>query len=119
MPAAWKRSLRSSTWRASQTGGPRPIRAANAGDWTWPWGLCTNPRSFFSTSRAPGLDPQNRANLWEYVRQSAGRGTTIFVTTHYLEEADTLCDRVMIVDHGQVVAEGAPRDLKRESRATA
>jgi len=60
-----------------------------------------------------GLDPQNRANLWEHLSALRERGTTIVLTTHYLEEADVLCDRLVIVDHGLVVAEGSPRELKR------
>jgi ABC-2 type transport system ATP-binding protein len=60
-----------------------------------------------------GLDPQNRANLWEHLRSLRDAGTTIVLTTHYLEEADELCDRLVIVDHGQIVIEGTPKDLKR------
>ncbi|MGO9343918.1 MAG: DUF4162 domain-containing protein, partial [Acidimicrobiales bacterium] len=60
-----------------------------------------------------GLDPQNRANLWEHLSALRDLGTTIVLTTHYLEEADVLCDRIVIVDHGQIVAEGSPRELKR------
>ena len=55
-----------------------------------------------------GLDPQNRANLWEQLRLLREAGTTIFLTTHYLDEADHLCDRVAIVDHGRVIALGTP-----------
>ena len=65
-----------------------------------------------------GLDPQSRANLWDHIRALRDRGTTVFLTTHYLEEADALCDRLMIIDHGQIVAEGTPRELKRRSPAT-
>ena len=61
-----------------------------------------------------GLDPQNRANLWEHIRALRDRGTTVFLTTHYLEEADALCDRLMIMDHGEIVAEGTPRELKQQ-----
>jgi len=68
----------------------------------------------FLDEPSTGLDPQNRANLWEHVRSLRSRGTTIFLTTHYLEEADMLCDRIMIMDHGRIVAEGTPRDLKRQ-----
>ena len=53
-----------------------------------------------------GLDPQNRANLWDQIRVLRDHGTTVFLTTHYLEEADALCDRVMIMDHGPIVADG-------------
>ena len=59
-----------------------------------------------------GLDPQNRANLWDQIRALRDAGTTIFLTTHYLEEADALSDRVGIIDHGKVVAGGTPRELK-------
>jgi ABC-2 type transport system ATP-binding protein len=61
-----------------------------------------------------GLDPQSRANLWDHIRGLRESGTTVFLTTHYLEEADALCDRLMIMDHGQVVAEGTPRALKQQ-----
>jgi ABC-2 type transport system ATP-binding protein len=52
--------------------------------------------------------------MWDEVRRLRESGTTVFLTTHYLEEADALCGRLMIMDHGQVVAEGTPRDLKRQ-----
>jgi ABC-2 type transport system ATP-binding protein len=77
-------------------------------------GIVHQPEVLFLDEPSTGLDPQNRAHLWEYVRKLRQLGTTIFITTHYLEEADTLCDRVMIVDNGLVVAEGTPRDLKRQ-----
>jgi ABC-2 type transport system ATP-binding protein len=60
------------------------------------------------------LDPRSRASLWACVSGLHDRGTTVFLTTHYLEEADVLCDRLMIIDHGQVVAVSTPRELKRE-----
>jgi len=77
-------------------------------------GIVHQPQVLFLDEPSTGLDPQNRAHLWDYVRKLRDAGTTIFLTTHYLEEADVLCDRVMIVDHGRVVADGTPRDLKRE-----
>jgi ABC-2 type transport system ATP-binding protein len=76
-------------------------------------GIVHQPDVLFLDEPTTGLDPQNRANLWEHLRGLRERGTTIFLTTHYLEEADALCDRVMIIDHGQIVADGAPRELKR------
>ena len=103
-----------STSRASPTGASRPTRVASGGVWTSRSGSSTSRRCCSSTSRRPGLDPQNRANLWDHLRALRERGTTIFLTTHYLEEADVLCDRVMIIDHGVIVAEGTPRELKRE-----
>jgi ABC-2 type transport system ATP-binding protein len=77
-------------------------------------GIVHRPEVLFLDEPSTGLDPQNRAHLWDHVRNLRERGTTICLTTHYLEEADSLCDRVMIVDHGLVVAEGTPRDLKRQ-----
>jgi ABC-2 type transport system ATP-binding protein len=77
-------------------------------------GIVHEPQVLFLDEPSTGLDPQNRANLWDHVRALRDRGTTIFLTTHYLEEADALCDRLMIMDHGVVVAEGTPRDLKRQ-----
>ncbi|HEX4811584.1 MAG TPA: ATP-binding cassette domain-containing protein [Nonomuraea sp.] len=64
-----------------------------------------------------GLDPQSRANLWDHIRAlRAERGMTVFLTTHYLDEADALCDRLLIIDHGRIVAEGTPAELKAGGR---
>ena len=76
-------------------------------------GIVHRPKVLFLDEPTTGLDPQNRANLWDHLNALRGDGTTIVLTTHYLEEADTLCDRLVIVDHGLVVVEGTPRDLKR------
>ena len=76
-------------------------------------GIVHRPEVLFLDEPTTGLDPQNRANLWDQLRQLRESGTTIFLTTHYLEEADALADRVAIVDHGQVVALGTPEELKR------
>jgi ABC-2 type transport system ATP-binding protein len=77
-------------------------------------GLIHQPEVLFLDEPTTGLDPQSRANLWEHIRALRERGTTVFLTTHYLEEADALCDRLMIMDHGQIVAEGTPRELKQQ-----
>jgi ABC-2 type transport system ATP-binding protein len=77
-------------------------------------GIVHQPLVLFLDEPSTGLDPQSRASLWEHVRALRDRGTTVFLTTHYLEEADVLCDRLMIMDHGQIVAEGAPRALKQQ-----
>src|SRR5690606_9813227 len=61
-----------------------------------------------------GLDPQSRARMWDEIRRLRSEGMTVFITTHYLEEADALCDRIAIIDHGEIVAEGTPQALKRE-----
>jgi ABC-2 type transport system ATP-binding protein len=76
-------------------------------------GIVHQPTVLFLDEPTTGLDPQNRANLWEHLRNLRELGTTIVLTTHYLEEADMLCDRLVIVDHGQIVIEGTPRDLKQ------
>jgi ABC-2 type transport system ATP-binding protein len=77
-------------------------------------GIVHEPEVLFLDEPSTGLDPQNRANLWDHVRALQSRGTTVFLTTHYLEEADALCDRLVIMDHGEIVIEGTPRDLKRQ-----
>ena len=78
-------------------------------------GIVHEPDVLFLDEPTTGLDPQNRANLWDQIRLLRERGTTVFLTTHYLEEADALCDRVMIMDHGRIVAEGTPQELKRRA----
>jgi ABC-2 type transport system ATP-binding protein len=77
-------------------------------------GIVHEPEVLFLDEPSTGLDPQNRANLWEHVLMLREHGTTVFLTTHYLEEADALCDRLMIIDHGEIVIEGSPPDLKRD-----
>ena len=76
--------------------------------------LIHNPDVLFLDEPTTGLDPVSRAKVWEEVRRlNTELGTTIFLTTQYLEEADVLADRVGIIDHGKIVAEGTPADLKR------
>jgi ABC-2 type transport system ATP-binding protein len=77
-------------------------------------GLIHRPEVLFLDEPTTGLDPQNRANLWDHIRSIQERGSTIFLTTHYLEEADALCGRLTIMDHGSIIAEGTPRELKHE-----
>src|SRR5690606_6380628 len=71
------------------------------------------PQLVFLDEPTTGLDPQSRANMWDEVRRLRDEGTTVFLTTHYLDEADALCDRLAIIDHGRIVAEGTPDELKR------
>ncbi len=77
-------------------------------------GVIHSPQIIFLDEPTAGLDPPSRARLWEEVRRLRDEGMTIFLTTHYLDEADALCDRVSIIDGGLIVAEGTPADLKRE-----
>ncbi|TMM37535.1 MAG: ATP-binding cassette domain-containing protein [Actinobacteria bacterium] len=77
-------------------------------------GIIHSPQVVFLDEPTTGLDPQSRAHLWDEVRRLRAEGMTVFLTTHYLEEADALCDRVAIIDYGQLVAEGTPDALKRE-----
>src|SRR5262249_23222814 len=72
------------------------------------------PKLLFLDEPTTGLDPQSRARLWDEVRKLRAGGATIFLTTHYLEEADALADRLAIIDDGRMVAEGTPDALKRQ-----
>jgi ABC-2 type transport system ATP-binding protein len=76
-------------------------------------GLVHDPQLLFLDEPTTGLDPQSRARVWDEVRKMHDRGVTVFLTTHYLDEADALADRVAIIDYGKIVAEGTPEELKR------
>jgi ABC-2 type transport system ATP-binding protein len=73
--------------------------------------LAGDPELIFLDEPTTGLDPQSRRQLWELVEQLKAAGRTILLTTHYMDEAERLCDRVAIVDHGKVIALGTPRAL--------
>jgi ABC-2 type transport system ATP-binding protein len=73
--------------------------------------LAGAPELVFLDEPTTGLDPQSRRQLWDLVRRIRAAGGTIVLTTHYMEEAEILCDRVAVVDHGRVIALGAPHDL--------
>jgi ABC-2 type transport system ATP-binding protein len=77
-------------------------------------GIVHRPELLFLDEPTTGLDPQSRARVWEEARDAHAHGTTIFLTTHYLEEADVLCDRVAIMDQGKIVALGSPDQLKKQ-----
>jgi ABC-2 type transport system ATP-binding protein len=77
-------------------------------------GVIHSPEVVFLDEPTAGLDPPSRARMWQEVRRLRDQGMTIFLTTHYLDEADALCDRISIIDAGLIVAEGTPSDLKRE-----
>ena len=80
--------------------------------------LVTTPEVLFLDEPTSGLDPRSRNQVWDLVRQIAAGGTTVLLTTQYLEEADRLAERLAVIDHGRVIAEGTSRDLKSSSAAT-
>ncbi len=76
-------------------------------------GLIHQPELVFMDEPTTGLDPQSRANLWDHIRKLRDDfGTTLFLTTHYMDEADALCDRILIIDHGRIVGQGTPAQLR-------
>jgi ABC-2 type transport system ATP-binding protein len=78
-------------------------------------GLVHDPKLVFLDEPTTGLDPQARANLWTHIADLRTKlGSTVFLTTHYLEEADVLCDRILVIDHGVIVASDTPDALKRQ-----
>ena len=76
-------------------------------------GLVGDPRIVFLDEPTSGLDPRSRRTMWQIIRDLVAGGVTIFLTTQYLEEADQLADRIALLDHGRLVAEGTPDQLKR------
>ena len=76
--------------------------------------LVGNPQIIFLDEPTTGLDPRSRRTMWEIVRELVAGGATIFLTTQYLEEADQLADRIAVLDHGRVVAQGTPAELKSQ-----
>ena len=81
--------------------------------------IAHRPSVLFLDEPTAGLDPQSRLALWDLVGTLRGEGLTVVLTTHYMEEADKLCQRLAIVDHGRILAEGTPEQLKQESGSTA
>ncbi|WP_330344910.1 ATP-binding cassette domain-containing protein [Streptomyces longwoodensis] len=80
--------------------------------------LVGGPRIIFLDEPTTGLDPRSRRTLWGIVRELVAEGTTVFLTTQYLEEADQLADRIAVLDQGRVVAQGTPDELKRQIPGT-
>jgi ABC-2 type transport system ATP-binding protein len=95
----------------------RPIRTLSGGQrrrLDLAMGLVHSPELVFLDEPTVGLDPQSRGNLWDHVRRlRSDEGATVFLTTHYLDEADQLCDRILVIDDGRIVADGTPSELKR------
>jgi ABC-2 type transport system ATP-binding protein len=92
------------SWVSKLSGGQRQRLAVACA-------LVNDPDLLFLDEPTTGLDPQSRRQLWTLLERFRGRGGTIVLTTHYMEEAETLCDRVAIVDHGRLIAMGTPREL--------
>lgn len=76
--------------------------------------LVHNPQVFFLDEPTTGLDPQARRNLWDLIRQIRDKGVTVIITTHYLDEAELLCDRVAIMDNGKIIALDTPDNLIKQ-----
>jgi ABC-2 type transport system ATP-binding protein len=92
------------TWVGKLSGGQRQRLAVATA-------LVGNPKILFLDEPTTGLDPQSRRQLWDIIRAFQQKGGTILLTTHYMDEAERLCDRLAIVDYGQIIAEGTPSDL--------
>jgi len=75
-------------------------------------GLMTRPKVLFLDEPTIGLDPQTRKRIWDYIKAVNNEGTTIFLTTHYMDEADHLSDRISIIDHGRIITTGRSYELK-------
>jgi ABC-2 type transport system ATP-binding protein len=92
------------TWVSKLSGGQRQRLAVACA-------LVGDPKILFLDEPTTGLDPQSRRQLWDIVREFKKSGGTVLLTTHYMDEAERLCDRVAIVDHGVVIALGSPSEL--------
>jgi ABC-2 type transport system ATP-binding protein len=94
------------SWVSRLSGGQRQRLAVACG-------LVGNPELLFLDEPTTGLDPQSRRALWEILKNWRARGKTILITTHYMDEAERLCDRVAIIDRGKIIALGTPAELIR------
>jgi ABC-2 type transport system ATP-binding protein len=92
------------TWVGKLSGGQKQRLAVATA-------LVANPKVLFLDEPTTGLDPQSRRQLWEIIRQFQRRGGTVLLTTHYMDEAERLCDRIAIIDHGLTIASGTPAEL--------
>lgn len=80
-------------------------------------GLLHHPKIFFLDEPTLGLDPQTRTHIWDYIKKlNKSEGITVFFTTHYMEEADKVAQRIAIIDHGKIISEGTAKDLKRKTK---
>jgi len=82
-------------------------------------GLLHHPKILFLDEPTLGLDPQTRNHIWNYIKNlNKEEGVTIFFTTHYMEEADRIAQRIAIIDHGKIIAQGSPEELKQKTKTT-
>ena len=95
---------KASAWVGKLSGGQRQRLAVATA-------LVGDPELLFLDEPTTGLDPQSRRQLWDIIRDFGTQGRTVLLTTHYMDEAERLCDRVAIVDHGRLIAEGTPHEL--------
>ncbi len=95
---------KANSWVGKLSGGQRQRLAVATA-------LVCNPKILFLDEPTTGLDPQSRRQLWDIIREFQRAGGTVLLTTHYMDEAERLCDRLAIVDHGQIIAEGSPAEL--------
>lgn len=80
--------------------------------------LVHNPKVFFLDEPTTGLDPQARRNLWELIEHIKSKGVTVMLTTHYMDEAELLCDRVAVMDNGKIIKLDTPKNLVKQLLAT-
>jgi ABC-2 type transport system ATP-binding protein len=95
---------KANSWVGKLSGGQRQRLAVATA-------LVANPKILFLDEPTTGLDPQSRRQLWDIIRQFQSRGGTILLTTHYMDEAERLCDRIAIIDYGRAIASGTPAEL--------
>ena len=103
----------SSSWPTPPTGSPRPTPAACVVASTWPAALVAHPEVLFLDEPTTGLDPRSRLDLWDVIRERAAEGSTMLLTTQYLEEADALADRIVVIDQGASSPKAPPTSSRR------